>query len=69
MTIHGKIKQWEREEEVRLIQEFGLPQDAQILDYGCGFGHYTLAASRSLGGGRETTFPRTPLPFYCMEKE
>lgn len=52
MDIHGKIKQWEHEDGVRLIQEFGLPQDARILDYGCGFGHYSLAASRSLGDGQ-----------------
>jgi len=52
MTIHEKIKQWECGEGVRLVQDLGLPPDACILDYGCGFGHYAIAASRALDGER-----------------
>ncbi|MEO3944260.1 class I SAM-dependent methyltransferase [Gorillibacterium sp. CAU 1737] len=50
MTLHEKIKLWEREEGAKLFHDLGLPKDAVILDYGCGFGHYTFAASRFLGG-------------------
>ncbi|WP_310830990.1 class I SAM-dependent methyltransferase [Paenibacillus pedocola] len=50
MSIHEKVQQWEREEGVRLFQNLGLPRNAAILDYGCGFGHYSIAASRFLGG-------------------
>lgn len=50
MSIHEKVQQWEREEGVRLFQNLGLPRNAVILDYGCGFGHYSIAASGFLGG-------------------
>ncbi|WP_379143837.1 class I SAM-dependent methyltransferase [Paenibacillus sp. sgz500992] len=50
MNTHEKVKQWENGEGVALFQGLGLAEDAEILDYGCGFGHYTFAASRALNG-------------------
>ncbi|WP_342438418.1 methyltransferase domain-containing protein [Paenibacillus sp. FSL L8-0436] len=50
MNTHEQVKQWENGEGVALFQGLGLAEDAEILDYGCGFGHYTFAASRALNG-------------------
>lgn len=49
MTIHEEVKQWERHDGGNIFRGLGLPANASILDYGCGFGHYTLAVSRFLG--------------------
>lgn len=54
MTIHEEVKLWEREEGTIIFRDIGLSDHATILDYGCGFGHYTFAASRYLGGQRGT---------------
>ncbi|WP_052339404.1 class I SAM-dependent methyltransferase [Gorillibacterium massiliense] len=53
MNTQEKIKQWEQDAAPALFQGLGLPEDAKILDYGCGFGHYTFAAARALGGKGE----------------
>jgi ubiquinone/menaquinone biosynthesis C-methylase UbiE len=50
MDVHEKIKLWEREEGAALYRGFGFNESSKVLDYGCGFGHYTLAASRALDG-------------------
>ncbi|SET94201.1 class I SAM-dependent methyltransferase [Paenibacillus sp. NFR01] len=56
MSIHEKIKQWERTQGVALFADLGLPDNANILDYGCGYGHFTFAASRYLGSERGNVF-------------
>ena len=50
MTIHEEVKLWERNDGTRIFIDLELPNNANILDYGCGFGHYTFAASRYLVG-------------------
>lgn len=50
MNIHEKIKLWEGNEGVALFEDLGLKSNSTILDYGCGFGHYSIAASRFLRG-------------------
>ncbi|MEF2967707.1 class I SAM-dependent methyltransferase [Paenibacillus sp. M1] len=50
MDIQEQIKNWERKEGVSLFDRLGLPEEAAVLDYGCGFGHYTFALSRALHG-------------------
>lgn len=56
MTIHEKVKLWEKEEGINLFHDLGLSNNANILDYGCGFGHYTFAASRFLGSSQGNVF-------------
>ena len=50
MEVHQKIKLWEREEGAALYRQFELGEAPRVLDYGCGFGHYSFAAARALGG-------------------
>lgn len=56
MSIHEKVKLWEQLEGINLFVDLGLTDHANILDYGCGFGHYTFAASRFLGCKEGTVY-------------
>lgn len=50
MNIHESVKSWEQNQGVELFKDLNLNPNSIILDYGCGFGHYTFAASRALEG-------------------
>lgn len=50
MTIHEQVLDWEINEGVSLFDAIGLKADSLVLDYGCGFGHYTIAAANVLKG-------------------
>ncbi|MBK1813018.1 class I SAM-dependent methyltransferase [Clostridium sp. YIM B02505] len=52
MDIHERIKLWERQDGLSLFDNLGLANDSNILDYGCGFGHYSVLASRAICRGR-----------------
>ncbi|WP_379138829.1 class I SAM-dependent methyltransferase [Paenibacillus sp. sgz500958] len=52
MNIHEEVRLWERGEGVELFAGLGLPDDARVLDYGCGYGHYTFAVSRYIGSNK-----------------
>lgn len=48
MSIYKEVKSWERQEGAELFKDLGLDDSALILDYGCGYGHYTFPAARAL---------------------
>lgn len=48
MSIYKEVKSWERNEGVELFKDLGLNDNSLILDYGCGYGHYTFPAARAL---------------------
>jgi len=49
MNIHEAIVQWEECDGVELFKEMGILEGSKIIDFGCGFGHYTKAAARAVG--------------------
>ncbi|XMB86803.1 class I SAM-dependent methyltransferase [Mycoplasmatota bacterium WC44] len=49
MKKNEKIRQWEVSEGVEIIREIGVNEGANVIDFGCGFGHYSLAASIAVG--------------------
>ena len=48
LNLYEKISVWEKNEGKDLFKNFELPKEAKVLDYGCGFGHYSLAAANAL---------------------
>lgn len=50
MDLYSKISLWEKQDGKRLFECFNLPNEAKVLDLGCGFGHYSIAASHALKG-------------------
>ncbi len=48
MDIHEKILGWENNAGVDIFKKFELSETAKIVDYGCGFGHYSIAAAKAL---------------------
>lgn len=48
MNIYKEVKSWQRVEGVELFKDLGLNDNPLILDYGCGYGHYTFPAARAL---------------------
>lgn len=46
--IDDKLMTWEKIEGKALFDKMCWRKNAQVLDYGCGYGHYTVAVARGL---------------------
>ena len=46
--IHSKVLNWEQNEGKELMHEIGIKNDYSIIDFGCGFGHYTLPCALAM---------------------
>lgn len=49
MNIHEKIINWEKNEGVDVLKNIGIKEGFNVADFGCGFGHYTMATSFVIG--------------------
>ena len=45
MKIHERIDEWHTEEGVTLFRLMSIPRNAICLDFGCGFGEYSIASA------------------------
>lgn len=45
MTEQEKVKYWEYNDGVEIIKSIGVTEGDYLIDFGCGFGHYTFPAS------------------------
>lgn len=45
MDTFEKIKAWEQTECFRVMEEIGIREGDAVIDFGCGFGHYTFPAA------------------------
>jgi ubiquinone/menaquinone biosynthesis C-methylase UbiE len=45
MDTHGKIKFWEQNDGVELLKLIGVKNGDHLIDFGCGFGHYSFPSS------------------------
>jgi ubiquinone/menaquinone biosynthesis C-methylase UbiE len=50
MSEHEKVKHWELNGCVELIKSIGVTEGEYLIDFGCGFGHYTFPASLVVKG-------------------
>jgi ubiquinone/menaquinone biosynthesis C-methylase UbiE len=46
MNVHEKIKHWEDHDCIQIMKSIGISKGASLIDFGCGFGHYTFPASK-----------------------
>lgn len=46
MNTHEKIKHWEDDDCIQIMKSIGITKGAYLIDFGCGFGHYTFPASK-----------------------
>ncbi|MGC6768493.1 class I SAM-dependent methyltransferase [Enterococcus sp. LJL51] len=46
--IHGQVLAWETTTCKSLMQKVGMKKDARVIDFGCGYGHYTIGCSLAL---------------------
>jgi ubiquinone/menaquinone biosynthesis C-methylase UbiE len=51
MNIHEKMIQWEKSIGVKLFEKMKIPQNAKVIDFGCGYGEYSVALSQHLKNG------------------
>ncbi len=47
--MNDKIKRWEKEDGVKFLYKMGLRKGHKLLDFGAGYGHYTLPAAEVVG--------------------
>ncbi|MFP4051997.1 MAG: class I SAM-dependent methyltransferase [Thermoplasmata archaeon] len=47
--MNDEIENWEREEGVDLIRKIGIEEGDAVLDFGAGYGHYSLPAAEVVG--------------------
>lgn len=46
--IHQQVLAWETTTCKSLMQKVGIKQDARVIDFGCGYGHYTIGCALAL---------------------
>jgi len=44
-----EIDRWEKENGVKFLHRMGLREGQKVLDFGCGYGHYSLPAAELVG--------------------
>lgn len=44
--IQKEIQEWEQSEAIQTLNQCGLSQDMNVLDFGCGTPYYTIPASK-----------------------
>jgi ubiquinone/menaquinone biosynthesis C-methylase UbiE len=49
MNTHEKIKSWEQNNCVEILKLMGVKEGDYLIDFGCGFGHYTFPSSIVVG--------------------
>lgn len=49
MDIHKRIEKWQQEDGVQLFRKMQLPEHAIGIDFGCGYGEYTVSLALSRG--------------------
>lgn len=49
MKMKEDIERWERKEGVDLIRKIGIEEGDAVLDFGAGYGHYSLPAAEVVG--------------------
>ena len=47
--MEADIKKWLKAEGVAFLKEIGIKKGQTVLDFGCGVGHYTIPAARTVG--------------------
>jgi ubiquinone/menaquinone biosynthesis C-methylase UbiE len=52
MNIHEELKNWEIKQGKEIFKKIGVSKNAIIADFGCGYGEYTVAASKYLKDGK-----------------
>lgn len=48
VDIHGQVLAWETTTCKSLMQKVGMKHDARVVDFGCGYGHYTIGCALAL---------------------
>ena len=47
--MNEKMERWEKSEGIELIKRLGVEEGDAVLDFGAGYGHYTLPAAEVVG--------------------
>ncbi|MCM1991515.1 class I SAM-dependent methyltransferase [Oceanirhabdus seepicola] len=49
MNNHEKVRHWEETEGVEILKSIGVKEGTSVIDFGCGFGHYSFSAAQAVG--------------------
>jgi ubiquinone/menaquinone biosynthesis C-methylase UbiE len=52
MNIHEELIEWEKKQGKKLFQKIGISENAILADFGCGYGEYSISASKYLKNGK-----------------
>ena len=52
MNIHEKLIDWENKQGKKLFKKMNISENAIIADFGCGYGEYSISASKYIKNGK-----------------
>lgn len=69
MDIHQKVIEWETKVGVLLFERLNIPKNAIVIDFGCGYGHYSVAASQHLKNGKVYAIDKDKKALTVLKKK
>jgi ubiquinone/menaquinone biosynthesis C-methylase UbiE len=69
MDIHKKVVEWETKIGVELFEYCNIPKNAIVIDFGCGYGHYSVAISQHLENGEVYSVDKDKKALAVLKKK
>jgi ubiquinone/menaquinone biosynthesis C-methylase UbiE len=69
MNIHEKIIEWETKTGVDLFERSNVHKNAIVIDFGCGYGYYSIAASQHLENGEVYSIDKDKKALAVLKKK
>ncbi|MEF8875016.1 MAG: methyltransferase domain-containing protein [Candidatus Natronoplasma sp.] len=68
--MNEEVERWEKEKGIEFLKQLGLKEGDDILDFGAGYGHYTVPAAEVVDDrGTVHALDKKEEPLYSIEKK
>lgn len=69
MNIHERVIEWETKKGIELFERSNIPKNATIIDFGCGYGQYSVAISHYLKNGSVYSIDKDKKALAALKKK